>query len=110
MVGGILFKSHKVELMLGLTGASLLSLISLQFFISETLDKKDTDEKPKANVFKELWYNYKTVIRDTTFALFMLASFLGIQASNYLSVRLVEKIDTQSLFRFGDYSFLVDGY
>ena len=114
MVGGILFKSHKVELMLGLTGASLLSLIFLQFFISETLDKRDTDEKPKANVFKELWYNYKTVIRDTTFALFMLASFLEmsieIQASNYLSVRLVEKIDTQSLFRFGDYSFSVDGY
>lgn len=44
----------------------------------------------------------------------MLASFLEmsieIQASNYLSVRLVEKIDTQSLFRFGDYSFSVDGY
>lgn len=39
MVGGILFKSHKVELMLGLTGASLLSLIFLQFFISETLIK-----------------------------------------------------------------------
>lgn len=47
MVGGILFKSHKVELMLGLTGASLLSLIFLQFFISETLDKRDTDENQK---------------------------------------------------------------
>ncbi|MDA1656360.1 MULTISPECIES: MFS transporter [Bacillus] len=114
IVGGFLFQDYKFQLILSLSIISLASLFLLLFFIRDMYTPlKRSLDKP-INLFSEINTNYKVVIKDKLFTIFLMASLLElavqIQAMNYTGVRLVKEMQNQELFHFKDMHFMVDGY
>ncbi|MGD8189629.1 MDR family MFS transporter [Brevibacillus ginsengisoli] len=112
LVGGFFFQSHRFEIFLGATGASLFSIILIYFFIKETYTPKE-DKQPKQNPILSIIHSYKSVVTDKLFMLFLLAGVLNGSIENmagqYTSVRLIQEFKQQTLFTIGGYSLQADG-
>ncbi|KPU56628.1 MFS transporter [Bacillus wiedmannii] len=117
LVGGFFFKEYRFELILSLSLISLGSLILLLTLIKETYvpSKKVHQEtsKKESNKFLEIINNYKVVIKNKTFKIFLFASLLELsvqlQAMNYTGVRLVKELDKE-IIQIANISINIDGY
>lgn len=114
-IGAIFFNHYLFELFVILSISSIISTIITMFFMSETYfpdrDKgeKTAASKKGAELF-ELFRNYKMVIKDKIFIVFVVSSMLMFSLethlTNFISVRLEDKVDEQALFPF---NFKIDG-
>lgn len=115
LLGGFLFASHRFELFLIVAAMSLLNLLILFFFITETYfpDKNQASSENKRNFLLEMVDNYKVVVKNTTFIIFTLATLLALsiefQMRSYVGVRLADDMPIQTLFAFSNLNFNVDG-
>lgn len=70
VLGGILFASHRFELILGLTAVSLFALALTVFFLQETYKPSTFDTASKGSILKDVFTSYKQVMQDQRFLLF----------------------------------------
>lgn len=117
IVGGLLFKGHVFELFMGLAAATLLSTLVTQFFVQETYVPKPKPMSATAGTTGKsagLASNYAQVLKDKTFLLFLTAGVLILsleqQLDKYISVRLAQDIQPQTLLAGWPFSFELDGY
>lgn len=113
VLGGILFATHRFELILGLTAVSLFALALTVFFMQETYKPSTFDNAPKASILKDVFTSYKQVMKDQRFILFSLSGLLifslEFQTANYIAVRLSHEFQTQ-MVRVGSlFSFELNG-
>ncbi|CAG7626598.1 MDR family MFS transporter [Paenibacillus allorhizosphaerae] len=113
IVGGFFFSHYLFEIFVTLAFASLLSVILVLFFITESRPasgKSFAVKKPR--LVADVAQNYKTVARDTPFMLFTLATMLVLSLefnlTSYISVRLNDEMPAQALSLFG-YTVPVNG-
>lgn len=115
LVGGFLFREYLFELLSIVALISLVSLLVLVFLIKETntLQIKSSGEKKRKSVLREIVLNYKNVLKDKIFRIFVLAGLLEMavqfQVMSYISIRLSKELEPQTLFSLLDYSLKVDG-
>ncbi|SCY21165.1 MFS transporter, DHA1 family, multidrug resistance protein B [Paenibacillus polysaccharolyticus] len=90
IIGSLLFKEKLFFLFIGLVFSSLVSLVVTCFFISESF-QQPSEAKLKQSGFKDLLQNYRLVISDRVFIIFVISSMLlfSIEShlANYLSIR-----------------------
>lgn len=112
VVGGIMFKNHLFELFIILSVSAMISTTLISFFVKEEFAKKKEFTHSPA-IFKELILNYKFVLKNKIFRIYLMAVFFGFtlehQLANYVAVRLEKDITSQSLFSFGNKHLIVDG-
>ncbi|CAG7607490.1 Na(+), Li(+), K(+)/H(+) antiporter [Paenibacillus solanacearum] len=113
IVGGFFFSHYLFEIFVTLAFASLVSVILVLFFITESrpaTGKAFTGKKPR--IIADVAQNYKMVAKDTSFMLFTLATMLVLSLefnlTSYISVRLNEEMQAQTLSLFG-YAIPVNG-
>jgi DHA1 family multidrug resistance protein B-like MFS transporter len=114
LIGGFWFQEHRFALLSGLAASSLLSLLILVLFIQETwVPSVEKAAAKRPSVWKDLFANYRVVLQDRIFRLFMVATLLdsAIESTmrNYMAVYLKEVFGSQELFAWGSRSFTVDG-
>ncbi|PLT30741.1 MDR family MFS transporter [Peribacillus deserti] len=111
LMGGFLFKTHKFELFISLTGVSVLTLLLIVFLMTDGYKPVKTAEK--LNVWKDMALSYRTVMHNRAFLIFSLASIfilgLEMQRNNYISIRLEEGFTPVSLAWLGTDVFHIDG-
>ncbi|PWK13105.1 MFS transporter [Tumebacillus permanentifrigoris] len=114
LVGGFWFQTHRFALLSGLAVSSVLSLLILLVFIRETMVpavRQAVARRP--SVWQDLWANYRIVLLDRVFLLFLIATVLDMSIEfsmrNVLAVHLKEVFGTQALFGWATWSFTVDG-
>ncbi|RNB79493.1 MFS transporter [Brevibacillus fluminis] len=112
LIGGFFFQTHRFEIFLGATCASLLSIALIYFFIQETYVPEKREQLEK-NPLLSIISAYKSVVTDKLFMLFLLAGLLNgaieNMAGQYTSVRLIQEFQPQQLFSFGGFSLQADG-
>jgi DHA1 family multidrug resistance protein B-like MFS transporter len=105
LVGGTLFQTHRFELLLGMTGLTLVSLLLLLFWIDETYVPSEEKSRAKSKgILQDVVSNYRVVFRDKVFMTYIGAALLlgsiEFQARNYTSVRLADEFGVQSVLGF----------
>lgn len=100
VIGSYLFKSHRFEVFFSVTMVSVLSLVIISVFIDETRHSQGESYKSHKFKIKSIYNNYKIVLKNKTFSVFIIASLLALsiemQAKNYISVRLVKDIPSKT--------------
>lgn len=117
LIGGFFFKEYRFELILSLSLISLGSLILLLTLIKENYVPNKAiyqeTQRKEINMFLDIKNNYKVVIKNKIFKVFLFASLLELsvqlQAMNYTGVRLVKELNQESLKIFNT-SIVIDGY
>jgi DHA1 family multidrug resistance protein B-like MFS transporter len=113
VLGGILFASHRFELILGLTAVSLFALALTVFFMQETYKPSTFDTASKGSILKDVFTSYKQVMQDQRFLLFSLSGLLifslEFQTANYVAVRLSDEFQTQMVHVGSLFSFELTG-
>ncbi|MCP8967930.1 MDR family MFS transporter [Ectobacillus ponti] len=111
LLGGLLFKTHRMELFIGLTAVSLLTMYLMVFHMTEVF--KAEPKREKKNVWRDMLDNYRVVMKDRRFLLFSLATVfilsLEFQMNSYIGVRLHEEFQTVTFPLWGGNSFTLDG-
>ncbi|HET7577698.1 MAG TPA: MFS transporter [Bacillales bacterium] len=113
-LGAFLFESYHFELFLGVAGVSFVSLLMTIFFLSETYFPDSAANGREDNQQKSgLIASYGTVLKDKVFMMYVVAGVLLFsldqQLTNYIGVRLGEKMPSQELFSIGSVEIQVDG-
>ncbi|SEB10059.1 MFS transporter [Paenibacillus sp. 276b] len=94
-LGALLFNKHLFFLFMLLLFTSICSFIITYKFIVET-NLPQEEQNKKRNVFKDLFLNYRTVMKDSLFIIFILASMLlfSIEShlANFIAIRLESNI------------------
>jgi DHA1 family multidrug resistance protein B-like MFS transporter len=113
VLGGILFATHRFELILGLTAVSLFALALTVFFMQETYKPSTFDTASKGSILKDVFTSYKQVMKDQRFLLFSLSGLLifslEFQTANYVAVRLSDEFQTQMVHVGSLFSFELTG-
>lgn len=108
-IGALFFSDYLFVLFVILSIASIVSTLITLFFITETYFPKEGaakngDGNKKLNEVKGLLQNYKEVVRDRIFILFVLSSTLlfSLEAhlTNFISIRLERDISERVLHPF----------
>ncbi|GAB1533448.1 MULTISPECIES: MDR family MFS transporter [Brevibacillus] len=107
VVGGLLFATHRFELLLVLTVVSFLTLVIIAFSIKESYQPKP---KPmpfvgsRTGILRDMVASYKLVMTDRRFILFSLGGMLifapEFQTPNYIAVRLAQEFAPRSIGLF----------
>jgi DHA1 family multidrug resistance protein B-like MFS transporter len=116
MVGAFLFKSYLFELFIGLAVIAIISLFITTFFIRETfvpLQKEDPVSEASSGGIFAIFTNYKLVLKDSTFMIFVVASLLLVSVEfhlgNYVGIRLEKEMANKKLFSWNDFTMHIDG-
>jgi DHA1 family multidrug resistance protein B-like MFS transporter len=108
MVGGFFFKDYLTQLLIFVALMSLVSIYLLKFYIIETFNTKKEKFKSKISMI-----NYKEIIKNPIFIMFLFAAFLDLsiqfQSTKYNAVRLSEQFGETDLLSIGNFVFTVDG-
>jgi len=117
IVGGFFFKLHRLELFAALGAVSLLSIVILVFWIRENRKPLSADEPVRQEgkgFLRSTAANYRTVVGNSLFMVFLLASLLDIsiqlQFNNYSPIHLSAAVAETTLFTWFGYTLSVDGY
>ncbi|ASJ56666.1 MFS transporter [Brevibacillus formosus] len=105
VVGGLLFATHRFELLLVLTVVSFLTLVIIAFSIKESYQPKPMPHVgSRTGILRDMAASYKLVMTDRRFILFSLSGMLifapEFQTSNYIAVRLAQEFAPQSIGLF----------
>jgi DHA1 family multidrug resistance protein B-like MFS transporter len=107
MIGAFFYRDHFFILLLSTALASLVSYYVIRRFIIET-NPSDTKKLQKVS-FKEIFCNYKVVLKDRLFAIYLVAGIcmlsLEFQLINFIAVKLSDEFGTQNLFGFESFTF-----
>ncbi|WP_051348712.1 MDR family MFS transporter [Peribacillus kribbensis] len=99
LMGGFLFKTHKFELFLAVTGVAVLTLLLVIFLMTDSY--KPAANPVKVNIWKDMALSYKAVMHNSLFLVFSLASIfilgLEMQRNNYISIRLEKEFPSAAL-------------
>lgn len=115
MAGAFLFKSYLFELFIGLSVVGLIIAIITYFFIQDAYrEQMVTKSRSERTSRISIWSNYRMVLQDKTFLIFVIASLLLVSVEfhlgNYVAVRLGrEMVDTPFLPWVAD-AWRVDGF
>lgn len=118
ILGGILFFQHRFALLLASAAASFLMTFLIQKLIRETAPiykevSTGTEKSGWRQVIKEQLKDYKVIINDKAFLLFIAGGIFAAQAfmqmDLLLAVYMNEKVPLQELFSFGDWSVTAKG-
>jgi MFS transporter, DHA1 family, multidrug resistance protein B len=114
IAGAFLFKSYLFQLFIGLSFIGLITLIVTYFFIEDSYIpgvNKSSESEPKGSI--SMWSNYKSVLKDSTFMIFTIASLLLVSVEfhlgNYVGVRLEKEMVNAPFFDWGSDSMSIDG-
>ncbi|SFX71758.1 MFS transporter, DHA1 family, multidrug resistance protein B [Thermoactinomyces sp. DSM 45891] len=112
-LGGFLFERYLFELILGIATSALTSLLLIIFFIQDTYTPSPIQNQVKKSILKDMILNYRSVLKDNVFRVFIFANLLNIsvqtQTMDYIAIRLKNEMEHQTLFTIGDFSFAVNG-
>ncbi|MBY0219148.1 MFS transporter [Paenibacillus illinoisensis] len=112
-LGALLFNNHLFILFMLLLLSSICSFIITYKFIVET-NMPQEEQNKKRNVFKDLFLNYRTVMKDSLFILFILSSMLlfSIEShlANFIAIRLENNIHNVELWNWTLDGIQVYGY
>ncbi|MFG0213537.1 MDR family MFS transporter [Brevibacillus porteri] len=105
VVGGLLFATHRFELLLVLTVISFLTLVIIAFSIKESYQPKPmTHAGSRTGILRDMFASYKQVMTDRRFILFSLSGMLifapEFQTPNYVAVRLAQEFVPRSFGMF----------
>ncbi|WJQ81760.1 MDR family MFS transporter [Brevibacillus brevis] len=105
VVGGLLFATHRFELLLVLTVVSFLTLVIIAFSIKESYQPKPMPfVGSRTGILRDMVASYKLVMTDRRFILFSLGGMLifapEFQTPNYIAVRLGQEFAPQSIGLF----------
>jgi MFS transporter, DHA1 family, multidrug resistance protein B len=114
IVGGLLFKSHRFELFLVLTFVSIFTWILVTYWMTESFESKRVAvSSEKRNVLRDVIENYRSVMHDKTFMLYVAGSIcimsLEFQMHNYIGVRLDQEFEVRTLTFWNGFSFEMTG-
>lgn len=119
IVGAYLFKDHLFGLFLAQTIVVLVSFFVMLVFIQDLYKPKEAAaQKPhhgsdRASPRGQMWANYRMVLKDTTFIIYIIASMLVISVefhmSNYIGVRLEHDVKDAVLLQWRAWSYRIDG-
>ena len=114
IVGGLLFKSHRFELFSVLTIVSVFTWILVTYWMTESFEsKRAAVSSEKRNVLREVIENYRSVMHDKTFMLYVAGSIcilsLEFQMHNYIGVRLDQEFAVRTLTFWNGFSFEMTG-
>lgn len=119
VIGGLFFFHYRFQLLIVCMIASVLLAIVIKFFISETAPVRK--EVKRADGKKPKWYrylgdqfaDYRVIIADKTFLLFIIAGILVAQTFMQLdllmAVYTTDKVPTQTLFTLGNWVVHITG-
>ncbi|BAH41087.1 conserved hypothetical membrane protein [Brevibacillus brevis NBRC 100599] len=105
VVGGLLFATHRFELLLVLTVVSFLTLVIIAFSIKESYQPKPMPPiGSRTGILRDMVASYKLVMTDRRFILFSLSGMLifapEFQTPNYIAVRLAQEFAPRSIGLF----------
>lgn len=99
ILGAFLFKDYLFQLLMGLTSVSLLIVFLVVFFIEESYTPSKTVTLKAGEHVKKLLTNYRQVMQDRLFVLFVIGGVLVLsmefQLTNYIGIRLSEEMPAQ---------------
>ncbi|HET7578491.1 MAG TPA: MFS transporter [Bacillales bacterium] len=119
IIGGIFFFHYRFPLLLVCIGVSIVLAIVIKMFISETAPVREENKQPAGK--KQKWYrylaaqlsDYKVIVKDKTFLLFIVAGVLVAQTFMQLdllmAVYTTDKVPAQTLFAIGDWQIHATG-
>lgn len=101
MIGAYFFSDYLFQLFLVVAGMSLVTVLVTQLFISETLPASSPAETDSSTAKRtSLWASYKSVMRDSTFMLYLLAALLIVSVernlTSYMGIRLEDQMQNAS--------------
>jgi hypothetical protein len=109
----LLFRQYFFDLMLVLTSAGLISLLVTVLFIKETFMGLPAEPRSSGNTASGVLQNYRKVLKDRVFLIFVLSSLLTIfvefNFGNYVVVRLTEEMSLQSVIQLENWRLQLDG-
>ncbi|ASK62424.1 MFS transporter [Virgibacillus phasianinus] len=118
IVGGILFFEHRFELLLASAATSFLMTFLIHKLIRETVPVQEkvetnTEKNNWRQVIREQLQDYKVIINDKAFLLFIIGGIFAAQAfmqmDLLLAVYMNDQVPKQTLYSFGDWSVAVNG-
>lgn len=114
VVGGLLFATHRFELLLALTVVSFLTLVIISFSIKESYQPKPMPNVGlRTGILRDMVASYKLVMTDRRFILFLLSGMLifapEFQTPNYIAVRLAQEFSPQSIGLFDWFTLELTG-
>lgn len=101
MLGAFLFKTHLFELFVALVTVTLISVLLIVFYISESFVPSKEKMQEKFS-FTRIYKSYKEVWKDRLFILFVLAGALEWsmeqQLTNYIGIHMSQTIQSTPFF------------
>ncbi|WLD94594.1 MFS transporter [Alkalihalobacillus sp. AL-G] len=98
IVGAFLFEKYLFELFMALSVVTGFVVFLVAFFISESYAPVTSSLTPSGHVLK-LFSNYKKVLHDRLFVMFVIAGVLILslefQLTNYIGIRLTDEMPSQ---------------
>ncbi|WP_312115964.1 MDR family MFS transporter [Brevibacillus reuszeri] len=113
--GGLLFATHRFELLSVLTLVSMFTLFLTAYYMQESYQNIASSNPPVngTGIIKDLINNYKQVMTDRRFLLFSLGGLfifsIEFQTSNYVAVRLAKEFVPQHIHLWDWLSFELTG-
>lgn len=108
MIGAFFYKDYFFLLLLSTAVASAGSYYLIKRFISETNPLQGKQKITKVSL-KEIYQNYKVVLKDRLFAIYLIAGIcmlgLEFQLINFIAVKLSDEFGVQQLFGFSSFEF-----
>jgi len=116
IIGGIFYKDYRVPLLIGAGIVNIILSIILKIWIAETAPRyQNIREAEKQNWLRALgaqMKDYRIIIQDRTFLLFIIAGVLVGQTFMQLDllfpVMVSETISSQPLLSFGEWSLVIE--
>jgi MFS transporter, DHA1 family, multidrug resistance protein B len=99
-LGGLMYKSHQVELFMLLSAALIITTLIYMIFLKD--NQVNILERTHINPFRDVLSNYATAIRDKRYLKYVIGLMfffsLEFMVSNYIGIRLKENFSAVSLF------------
>lgn len=116
IVGGFVFYSHRFEMLLtGFVLTTVLSIV-LQKYLRETTTPRMRKQEKKKVWYHVIWdelSDYRLIVKDKTFLLFVVAGVLVAQTFMQLDILLAvyinDVVDHQTLIKIGTWQLSIDG-
>ncbi|MGG4443879.1 MDR family MFS transporter [Brevibacillus fortis] len=114
VVGGLLFATHRFELLLTLTAISFFTLVIISLCLKESYQPKPMNPvRTGTGILRDMIASYKLVMTDRRFILFSLSGLLifapEFQTPNYIAIRLSQEFTPQSFSLFDWFSVELTG-
>lgn len=113
IVGAYLFKDHLFGLFMAQAVVVAASWLITLLFIEDTYEPAAKEQGEAKQAGGRMWNNYRMVLRDKTFVIYILASMLAMSVEfhmgNYIGVRLEREVQDATLFNWGSWSYHATG-